>query len=118
MVSFWSGPDTLPFVSSARLCKDMVEVTIQDTEKEEREEDHDNKVTNENIVTTVLQVLPQLCRTKVHLAITMIFNITEADLSIVQRVASLKFQESWDVPEGSEENYREGVETRGESENS
>ena len=41
----------------------MVEVAIEDTEKEEREEDHDNKITNKNVVTTILQVLPQLCST-------------------------------------------------------
>ena len=48
----------------------------------------------------------------------MISHFTEADLSIVQGVASLEFQESWDVPERDEENDREGGESRGESEHS
>ena len=115
MVSLGSGLGTLPCVSLARLCKDMVEFAIEDTEKEEREEDHDKKVTDKNVVTTILQVLPQLCGTKVHLAITLISHFAEADLSIVQGVAGLQLQESWDVPERGEENHREGGKSRGES---
>ena len=53
-----SGLGTLLNAHFGWLSKDMVEVTIEDTEEEERDEDHDKKVTNQNVVTTILQVLP------------------------------------------------------------
>ena len=63
MVSLGSGLGTLPCVSLARLCKDMVEFAIEDTEKEEREEDHDKKVANKNVVPAISQILSQVCGT-------------------------------------------------------
>ena len=119
MVPFRSGLDTPPvLVSSAGLCKDMVEVAIEDTEKEEREEDHDKKVADENVVPAISQILSQVCGTKNHLAISQITHFTITDLGIVEVVASIQLQEPGDVPEDCEQDCRKNIETGGVSEQS
>ena len=105
-------------VSSAGLCKDMVEVAIEDTEKEEGEEDHDKKVADENVVPAISQILSQVCGTKNHLAICQITHFTKTDLGIVEVVASIQLQEPRDVPEGCEQDCGKNVETGGVSEQS
>ena len=91
----------------------MVDMTIEKTEKEKGKKYHQEKVADEDVVATVAKILSEFCSTQCHLASTVcgVFHFTETDFRIVQLVASLELQEPWNVPDGSEQNHWDCVET-------
>ena len=57
MISFWSFSYALSAASPPRLDQDMIYVTVKDNEEEEREENHEDEVSNENEVAAVTKIL-------------------------------------------------------------
>ena len=47
----------------------MVDVTVENTEKEKGGKDHQEKVSDEDVVATVAEVLSEFCSTECQLAI-------------------------------------------------
>ena len=87
----------------------VIESAVKNTEKEEGEEEHDDKVTDENIVSAVAHVLPHLCGTDSQLTLCQypcggVWIITEdwvEYLRVVCLVAGPQLIEPGDVPEES-----------------
>ena len=69
----------------------MVDMTVEKTEKEKGGKDHQEKVSDEDVVATVAEILSEFCSTKCQLTITAcgVFHFTETDFRIVELVASL-----------------------------
>ena len=91
----------------------MVDVTVENYEKEKGKKDHQEKVSDEDVVTTVAEILSEFCSTNCQLAITAcgVYHFTKTDFRIVQLVASLELQEPWNVPNGSKQNHWDSEET-------
>ena len=105
-----SGGDSLAGVG-----EDTVDMTVETTEEEEWEENHDEEVTDEDVITTVSEVKPELGRTDRELAGVVGLHLAVGDPGLVDGVAGLQFQEAGDVPGGGEDDHWQDVQTEGRS---
>ena len=96
----------------------MIEATVEDAEKEERKEDHDDKVSNEDVISAIADVLPHLCWTDRQLTLWQdscagVVIFTDAwggDLRVVCFVAGPELCEPGDVPEEGGGQHRQDEE--------
>ena len=104
----------------------MIEATVEDAEKEERKEDHDDKVSNEDVISAIADVLPHLCWTDRQLTLWQdscagVVIFTDGwggDLRVVCFVAGLQLGEPGDVPEEGGGQHRQDEEPAGISQGS
>ena len=112
--------------SNAVLADEVVEATVENTEEEEGEENHDDKVTNENVISAVTHVLPHLRWTDRQLTVmqdpcggvVVLAEGVVGDLGVVGFVAGDELIEPGDVPEEGGGNHGEDEEAAGISQGS
>ena len=72
--------------TSGRHGDEAIDVTVDGTEDDERQENHDDKVSNEDVVSAVAKVFPQLCRTNRNFASARKALVKRCREAIVARV--------------------------------
>ena len=78
-------------------------MSVEDAEKEQRNQDHEDKVADEDVIPAVGEILPQLCGTEWYIAADCVVvldtsgGVVESFVEIV--VACIKLKKSWNVPE-------------------
>ena len=107
MIPAWPG--LLSDAPSAGIGENVVDVPIEDTEKEEGDKHHDKKVANEKVISTIAKVLSQVSWTYRQLTICLIFCSTEAYKGAVQFVTSAELKESRNVPQCCQKNNGKNV---------
>ena len=87
-------------------------MTVETTEEEEGQENHDEEVTDEDVITTVSEVKPELGRTDRELAGVVGLHLAVGDPGLVHHVAGLQLHEPWDVPGGGDDDHGQDVQTQ------
>ena len=112
--------------SNSVLADEVVEATVENTEEEEGEENHDDKVTNENVISAVTHVLPHLRWTDRQFTlmqdpcggVVVLAEGVVGHLGVVGFVAGDELIEPGDVPEEGGGNHGEDEEAAGISQGS
>ena len=100
----------------AVLADEVIESPVKDTEKEEGNEEHDDKVADENIVPAVGHVLPHLRRADSQLTLCARVVITgdrAGHVRAVPSVAGPQLVEPGDVPEEGQGDHWENEDVAG-----
>ena len=98
----------------------MVEATIEDRDEDEGKEDHEDEVTNEDVISAVAHGLPHLCGAHRQVALGhgggvagVLTLLVIHHFCIVDFVTSFEFIESRNIPEDRGDNDREDEKVTG-----